>query len=356
MRERGSGAVGGLAAATLLAGLISAQTVSPSRTGAVPAARSPLSTTAPTTAAAPAATTPGTATPVAPLPTTPVPGPTRTPGRTASAVPVVPPVLSTVPTTRAPQAPSPSASPTVDPIDAQATALLVKPALSRPINLRLVTTQSVYQLDPARDYAITITGASFTKPVSLEGGRNVVIEDQVLRYRKPTVAEPGWTVRGLLLKGATGVTWVSGLQIRGPLAEGIDLDQREPGAAVVLRDIAIDPVSGSQDTNHADLLQTWAGPDKLVVDGFSGRSNYQGMFLRPTDLWDGPWPTFFSLRHVSIDVTNGYYALYTDGHDAFPIHVLDVAVKPHTANRNAWLWPKPSTGDTTWAEVTDALL
>jgi hypothetical protein len=146
--------------------------------------------------------------------------------------------------------------------------------------------------------------------------------------------------------------WVSNLRIRGPLSEGIDLSQKKK-AAVVLRSIAIDPVHGSKDTNHADLLQTWAGPDRLVVDGLTGTSDFQGIFLQPADTWDGPDPRFLVLRHIDMDVSKGIYALSSFAHGAYPVLGDDITVKynPARPSRDQWLWPKPSTGDTTWAKV-----
>lgn len=240
-------------------------------------------------------------------------------------------------------------------VDEQATALLARPALNAPVLKALTPAAPVLSLDPTRDYVVSIpTGAVFTRPAAIVGGHNVVLESATLRYAAPAGAPADWIVRGLFLKAQTGVMWVNGLQIRGPLAEGIDLEQRAPDATVVLHNIAIDQVSGTYDTNHADLLQTWAGPAKLVVDGFTGSSNYQGMFLKPNDLWaDGPRPAFFSLSNLTLDVSTGYYALWTDGFEAFPMSIRNVSIKsnPARTSRNAWLWPKPSTGDTTWSTV-----
>jgi hypothetical protein len=251
-------------------------------------------------------------------------------------------------------APASAATPLT--VDQKADALLPKPALISPVTRTLTPASPTATLADGTDYIIKIAaGAVFTKPITIQGGHNVVLESAVITYAAPADAEPGWLVRGLYLKSQTGVMWVNNLQIRGPLAEGIDLDQRAPGATVVLRNIAIDLVSGTYDTNHADLLQTWAGPSKLVVDGLTGSSNYQGMFLVPDDLWaDGTLPEFFALRHITMDVSTGYYALWSNANGAYPIAVNDVKVKynPARPSRSSWLMPKPNTGDTTWNAVT----
>lgn len=329
-----------------------------SSASAVVAAAAPAATrTATSPAASTAARSPATRAPTQPAPsvaatarhaTTPSAGTTLKPAAPVGSSPV--PAAATV--TRVP---SLGDSALVG-VDAMAAALLPRPVLVNPVTQTINPTWTSMTLDVTRDYVIKVKpGAVLSKPVTLVGGRNVVIESQVLRYAAPVGAAADWKVRGLLLKGATGTTWVRDLQIRGPLAEGIDLDQRAPRSTVVLRDIAIDKVSGSYAGNHADLLQTWAGPDRLVVDGLTGSSDYQGMFLRPTDAWaDGPMPSFFSLRNISMDLSTGYYALWSDGYGAFPIAVRNVSVRPNPARpgRDAWLWPKPSTGDTTWQAVS----
>ena len=249
----------------------------------------------------------------------------------------------------------PPAASAADAVDADARRLLKRPALTRPIVGTVTPSTPHVVLNPRRDYVIRIAAnAVFTRGLIIQGGRNVVLEPGTLRYAPPRGASPLWRTRGLYLKGQTGIAYVSGLRIRGPLQEGINLDQRAPGAAVVLRDIEIDPVIGSESGHHADLLQTWAGPAKLVVDGFRGTSNYQGFFLRPNQMWrSGPKPKYFWLRGVELNLRTGAYALWADGRNAYPISVQSVAVdvNPLRMSRDRWLWPKPSTGDRTWSRV-----
>lgn len=235
----------------------------------------------------------------------------------------------------------------------RADGLLLRPLLVAPTKIYMSSATSYVNMDPAKDYIITIkAGTVFTKPLTLKGGRNVVFENAVMQYAPPLGSAPDWLVRGLYLVDQTGVMWVSNLQIRGPLHEGIDLEQKL-GASVVLRQIAIDPVFGSQTGHHADVLQTWAGPGRLVVDGLTGTSNFQGIFLQPADTWDGPDPEFIVLRNVRLDTSQGIYALSSYAHGAYPIVANDITVKynPARPSRDQWLWPKPSTGDTTWANV-----
>jgi hypothetical protein len=240
--------------------------------------------------------------------------------------------------------------------DEQAAALLVPPALSNPVSVVIDAKHTTLALSTAHDYTVRIApGAVLTRGVRILGGHNVVLMPGVLSYVRPAGSSVNWVTRGLYLKGQSGTMYVSGLTIQGPLNEGIDLDQRLRGAAVVLKGISIGRIVGSYKGHHADLLQTWAGPSKLVVSGFQGTSNYQGMFLLPNQRWKhGPHPQFFYLRDVQLDMRTGYYAFWTVGHHAFPLYVrnnVDVQPNPVDTSRDAWLWPKPSTGDTSWSAV-----
>ena len=242
-------------------------------------------------------------------------------------------------------------------MDALATPLLTRPELLAPTTVWLKPSTPVLQLDPVKDYVVKVDPtAVFTSGAAIVGGRNVVLENALLQYAPPAGAPADWQVRGLFLKAQYGVMYVDGLRITGPLNDGIQMDQKAPRAAVVLKHVRIDQVTGTYEGHHADLLQTWAGPARLVVDDFEGTSNYQGFFLKPNQLWaDGPRPEFFWLNDVRLDLSTGYYALWTDGFGAFPVQTRGVVVKAKSANRDAWLWPKPSTGDLTWVDVLGIL-
>jgi len=250
--------------------------------------------------------------------------------------------------------PTPAAAAAVT-IDDQAKALLAPPVLVNPLVRTLQPTTPGITLDPTRDYVVKVkAGSVFRTGVTILGGHNVVFENATLQYDPLLAASLDTKARGLMLSSQTGVMWINGLQIRGPLKEGIQMEQKAPGAAVVLQNIAIDPlVGGSYEGWHSDLLQTWAGPAKLVVDNFTGSSDYQGFFLKPNQLAPTlPKPDFFWLRNVTLDVSHGYYALWTDGYGAFPVQTTNVGIKAKSSNRDQWLYPKPSTGDTTWSSVS----
>jgi hypothetical protein len=238
--------------------------------------------------------------------------------------------------------------------DQQAEALLPPPALDNPTTAWITPTSTTLKLSTTRDYVVRVRpGSVLTRGVIIMGGHDVVLQSAVLQYARPSGASADWKTRGLYLKGQTGEAYVDGLTVRGPLNEGINLDQRMPGAVVVLKNIDISLIIGSYNGHHADLLQTWAGPSKLVVDGFTGVSDYQGFFLEPNSQWKGPRPKLFWMRDVDLDLRTGAYGLWTDGWGAYPIYARSTAVRhnPNRPSRDQWLWPKPSSGDTTWDEV-----
>jgi hypothetical protein len=227
-----------------------------------------------------------------------------------------------------------------------------RPALTNPITKVIDAQHTSLVLDTTRDYVITLgaTANALPKGVSIWGGHNVVIDGGTINVTSAS--------GGLTLKNQTGTMWIQNLHIAGPqLMEGIDLDQRQPNATVVLRGVLIDIVHGSYSTNHADVIQTWAGPSRLLIDGLTASTTYQGFFLLPRQQWSsGPWPKVFDFRHVDIDAQQGGYALWRDGGNPYPQYVQDVYVTPNPAkpSRDSWLWPKPSTGDVSWVDVVGA--
>lgn len=202
-----------------------------------------------------------------------------------------------------------------------------------------------------RDYVLQLP----CSPVEVEGGlrisggRNVVLVGGTVVL--PEDEDPA---RGLYLVDQTGTVHIEGLHLTGNLSEGINLSQSK-GAAVHLVNVRVDVVRGSKETNHADLLQTWAGPRELTIDGFVGETEYQGFFLLPNQHYDGPPPERFSLSNIHITMgEDAGYALWTErGRPDYPVEVDRVWLTPSVDKpQDDLLWPKPSvTDDQTWSGV-----
>jgi hypothetical protein len=195
------------------------------------------------------------------------------------------------------------------------------PALERPATIHADETDGAITLDPDRDYLIVMPDRpiSFVGGLRIVGGRNVVLVGGEVVAPSENAAPDPRSRRGLLLKNQTGTVHVEGLRISGDdLSEGINLDQ-SLGATVQLENISVTTVHGTRESNHADVLQTWAGPSKLRIDGLQGSTVYQGLFLLPKQFVDAE-PVSFDLRRIVLtsagkDGTAGYL-LWT--HDDAP--------------------------------------
>lgn len=222
------------------------------------------------------------------------------------------------------------------------------PALHNPQVIDLTRATTNLRLAPNRDYVLRLPrDAPLQAPAGLtiDGGHNVVLVGG-------TVHVPGRSGAGLL-ENQTGTIHIEGVRFTGPrLMEGLDLSEPK-GATVELENIYFGTVHGSYTTNHADLIQSWAGPRRLLVDGLAGSTQYQGFFLLPNQHDAGPAPQLFDLRNVYINDAAGAYALWLQTQPQVPLHLDNVSVTPNRTRtwRGWWLWPKPPGGDTTWGAV-----
>jgi hypothetical protein len=220
------------------------------------------------------------------------------------------------------------------------------PRLHHPKTIEITTASTGLKLDPHTDYVLRLpVGHALRAPLGLRivGGHNVVIIGGQVHV-------PG-AQRALELVDQTGIVHIQDVAFTGAhLIEGIDLGEPD-GATVELEDISMAEVHGSHSTDHADLVQTWAGPNRLLINGFVGSTDYQGFFLLPNQLYKGPPPSLFDLRNVVINDRSGSYALWRE--PGFPLRVQNVVVEPNPAHRerNYWLWPEPSSGNRSWRSV-----
>ncbi|MGE4086187.1 MAG: hypothetical protein AB7H93_24645 [Vicinamibacterales bacterium] len=182
------------------------------------------------------------------------------------------------------------------------------------------------RLDDRKDYRLIASGP-ITGSVEIVGGRNVVwIGGHVRLDAPPAAPEPQARRIGLTIRdGAdarTGRTvHLEGLLLDGTgLSEGIDIDA--PSAVVQLQNIRVEAVrfAGADDRdgtgpyagmgrNHPDIVQTYGGHRELRIDGLSGRSAYQGLFLK-IDHPDSPAGAVhlrrIDLAAIAIDGTDGH--------------------------------------------------
>jgi hypothetical protein len=246
-------------------------------------------------------------------------------------------------------APSTAAKPAAPSAPQPARLAWPVPALHDPQTIELTPGHTKLVLNLHRDYVLKLPhGHALNAPqgLSVWGGHNVVLTGGTIHVTDKSGAAQ--------LQAQTGTIHIEGVRFSGPrLMEGIDLNEPR-GATVELENIYIDTVHGSYTTNHADLIQSWAGPRRLLVDGLMGSTQYQGFFLLPNQLLKGPAPQLFDLRNVYINDSGGAYALWLQTKPRVPLHTSGVYVTPNSKRtwRGWWLWPKP--GDATWNQVQAA--
>ena len=257
--------------------------------------------------------------------------------RRPAAVALTAAVLSLVAPAALPAAPA-----AADPSAPAAALTWAPPQLDDPVTVVLAPGRTSLKLDMARDYLVRLpaTPLDTSDGVSIYGGHDVVLVGGEIRTRG----------RGLYLRDQTGTVHVEGVRLSGAGAtEGINLDQRR-GATVQLQNIAVETVTGSYSGTHADVLQTWAGPELLRVDRLEGSSTYQGLFLDPHKFHDDS-PALFDLRNTVLRDAGGRsaYLLWQSGR--FPISTQDVTVVPNPGKAfpGQVLWEKQGQG--TWDRV-----
>jgi len=238
--------------------------------------------------------------------------------------------------------PTPTPSPTPVPTSNAAGALQwAPPALSHPTTISLSAKSRSVELNPDRDYRLVMPKTPLTLKggLSITGGHNIVLVGGTLVVPSAKQAPDPQDRRGMYLKGQTGIVHIEGLRLAGDLSEGFDLDERL-GATVQIENVDVATVHGTRDANHADVIQTWAGPTKLLVDGLRASSDYQGLFLLPNQHWnDGPSPHIFDIRRSVITLSDGAgYGVWVP--DAAPwMHADGLTIVTSKTDRGNVLWP-----------------
>lgn len=226
------------------------------------------------------------------------------------------------------------------------------PELINPITINVTNSNRNLNLNTSQDYIINMPSTPLTANggLSITGGRNIVLIGGEIRFDTPLPDGMSTTARrGLFLKQCTGTVHVEGLHITGNyLYEGINIDMRDPDTIVQLQSLRIDTVHGSYSGHHADCVQTWGGPSELRIDRMTGRTNYQGFFLHPTQ-FGAPVPVLFDFRNVNIIGEDGAAYLYWQS-TSFPLVTENCWAQPDADS--PWptgvLWPK---NDPVWGDV-----
>lgn len=197
----------------------------------------------------------------------------------------------------------------------------------------------------------------------IAGGRNVVSRGGVVAFsrRYPVPGEEHksrnrcFHISGNDVGRGPRTVHVEGLRCAGRYVwEGINVDSKgERGSLTVqLRDIRIDQVNvtlpgGTGRHEGGDAFQTWNGPHRLRIDGFTAKNlSYQGFFLQPYTFGSGAvgqWE-FDRINLEGSDAGHGYLwwlaASRTPGSSGYvPLRLRGVNVAPGARDtRTTTLW------------------
>lgn len=239
-----------------------------------------------------------------------------------------------------------TALPTLAPVAITSSKLPRKPpALTNPIVIKVKDQIGELKLSTSRDYRIVLPTTRAWKNnrgLWITGGRNVVVIGGTVDVGYGWRDSSGKVVkRAAYVRDSTGTVHIEGVRFMSSttqkLTEGIDISL--PGASLRLFNVWMSSLlTGSQDTNHADVIQAWGGPKYLFVDGLTAATQYQGMFLTPQQHSSTAVSTY-DLRRVWIDGRKAAYLLWRTG--TFPVRTSMVHVTGST-RQSSGLWPSTS--------------
>jgi hypothetical protein len=159
------------------------------------------------------------------------------------------------------------------------------PTMENPITIEVGRNGGEFTLQPEQDYRIVLT-ETVAAPggVSLIGGRDIVLIGGHITIPWTGADADGSRRRALLLQHQTGTVHIEGLLIDnagGDLSEGIQIDAKR--AVVQIQNVRITGIHAHDEIgftdNHPDLIQPWGGARELLIDHFTGTTDYQGFFL-----------------------------------------------------------------------------
>ena len=177
------------------------------------------------------------------------------------------------------------------------------PELVDPVRVEISPDGSrrVWRFDEDRDYLIEMPDEPVRRGIVLDGGRNIVLigGEISIPWQGDDASIASRT--GLKILDAEGTVHIEGLLLRGEdISEGIQIDA--PKATVQIQNVRVEDVHARDQEdftdNHPDVIQTYGNVRELLVDGLTGSTDYQGLFLH-ANLGSEPHGPV-SLRNVNL--------------------------------------------------------
>ena len=153
-----------------------------------------------------------------------------------------------------------------------------RPVMNNPITIALHVGADTLHLDDARDYILVMPAQKKTGPLYIRGGHDVEI---IGGYLSTTAEGPNINIsddsgtqsgrivhiEGVLIDGSSGVP-----------SDGIKI--QAPNTIVQLENDRIVGLWGTLSGYHADVVQPGGGVKELRIDGLTGASHYNDLYLR----------------------------------------------------------------------------
>jgi hypothetical protein len=192
--------------------------------------------------------------------------------------------------------PTPIPTPTPTPTPAPTGALKhARPSLVDPIVWYPVPTPNrALQWSPTwpldRDVLIRLpTDRPLTNGLGLVGGRNRLLVGGHIDCPRDApgtaIDDPEWRC-GIKARNSVGVTHVEGVLITNA-TDTFNIDIRQQSAVVQIQVCRFECAQEEAVVFHADVVQTWAGPGRLLIDRLTGIATFQGLMLSPNQSYGG---------------------------------------------------------------------
>jgi hypothetical protein len=182
----------------------------------------------------------------------------------------------------------------------------------------LPPTGGVVDLASDVDYRISAPETR-TAALHIRGGRNLVWIGGHVRIENQPHFSRATDRRAIVVSDATDGSSVPGrvIHLEGLLLDGEDLSEgintNVPSAIVQLQNIRVEEVrlrgaddrdgtGGYPSKSHPDVVQLWGSKQELRIDGLTGRSNYQGLFLNEATPARRLGPNYF--RRVDLEMVS----------------------------------------------------